>query len=66
MMFGRNMIVVGSHGKHEMRAILLGNTLEKVTKHVVCPVMIICRWCTESHRVEWESRECPPPYWPLA
>jgi universal stress protein A len=36
-----NMIVLGSHGKHAIKTILLGNTVENVTKHAPCPVMII-------------------------
>lgn len=36
-----NMIVLGAHGKHALRTLLLGNTVENVTKHAPCPVMII-------------------------
>ena len=38
---GVNMIVLGAHGKHAWKTLLLGNTVEKVTKHATCPVMII-------------------------
>lgn len=36
-----NMIVLGAHGKHGLKTLLLGNTVENVTKHAPCPVMII-------------------------
>ncbi len=36
-----NMIVLGAHGKRGVRALLLGNTVENVTKHAPCPVMVI-------------------------
>jgi len=36
-----NMIVLGAHGKHAWKTLLLGNTVENVTKHATCPVMII-------------------------
>lgn len=35
------MIVLGAHGKRGLRALLLGNTVENVTKRAPCPVMII-------------------------
>jgi nucleotide-binding universal stress UspA family protein len=35
------MIVLGAHGKRGLKAILLGNTVENVTKHAPCPVMVI-------------------------
>ena len=38
---GVNMIVLGAHGKHAWKTLLLGNTVENVTKHATCPVMII-------------------------
>jgi len=36
-----NIIVLGAHGKHALKTMLLGNTVEKVTKHAPCPVMIV-------------------------
>lgn len=36
-----NLIVLGAHGKHALKTALLGNTVENVTKHAPCPVMII-------------------------
>jgi universal stress protein A len=36
-----NMIVLGAHGKRGVKALLLGNTVENVTRHAPCPVMII-------------------------
>ena len=36
-----NMIVLGAHGKRGLKALLLGNTVENVTKHAPCPVMVI-------------------------
>jgi universal stress protein A len=36
-----DMIVLGAHGKHGLKALLLGNTVENVTRHASCPVMII-------------------------
>ena len=36
-----DMIVLGAHGKRGVRALLLGNTVENVTKHAPCPVMVI-------------------------
>ncbi|MGQ9490408.1 MAG: universal stress protein [Anaerolineae bacterium] len=36
-----NMIVLGAHGKHGLKTLLLGNTVENVTKHAPCPVMVI-------------------------
>ncbi|MGB9592734.1 MAG: universal stress protein [Anaerolineae bacterium] len=38
---GVNMIVLGAHGKRGLRTLLLGNTVENVTKHAHCPVMVI-------------------------
>ncbi|MGC8837819.1 MAG: universal stress protein [Anaerolineae bacterium] len=36
-----DMIVLGAHGKRGLKALLLGNTVENVTKHAPCPVMVI-------------------------
>lgn len=36
-----SMIVLGAHGKRGLKALLLGNTVENVTKHAPCPVMVI-------------------------
>jgi len=36
-----NIIVLGAHGKHALKTMLLGNTVEKVTKHTPCSVMIV-------------------------
>jgi nucleotide-binding universal stress UspA family protein len=35
------MIVLGAHGKRGLKVVLLGNTVENVTKHAPCPVMVI-------------------------
>lgn len=36
-----DMIVMGAHGKRGFKALVLGNTVENVTRHASCPVMII-------------------------
>ena len=36
-----NMIVMGAHGKRGLRALVLGNTTDNVTRRAPCPVMII-------------------------
>jgi universal stress protein A len=36
-----DMIVIGSHGKHGLKTLVLGNTVENVTRRAPCPVMII-------------------------
>jgi len=36
-----DMIVLGSHGKHGLKTLVLGNTVENVTRRAPCPVMII-------------------------
>ncbi|MDH7486579.1 MAG: universal stress protein [Anaerolineae bacterium] len=38
---GIDMIVFGSHGKHGLKTLVLGNTVENVTRRAPCPVMII-------------------------
>jgi nucleotide-binding universal stress UspA family protein len=35
------LIVVGAHGKRGLTGLLLGNTVENVTRHALCPVMVI-------------------------
>jgi nucleotide-binding universal stress UspA family protein len=36
-----DMIVMGAHGKRGLRALMLGNTTDNVTRRAPCPVMII-------------------------
>jgi universal stress protein A len=36
-----DMIVIGSHGKHGLKTLVLGNTVENVTRRAPCPIMII-------------------------
>lgn len=36
-----DMIVIGSHGKHGLKTLVLGNTVENVTRQASCPVMVI-------------------------
>jgi len=36
-----SMIVIGSHGKHGLKAFILGNTVDNVTRRAPCPVMVI-------------------------
>jgi nucleotide-binding universal stress UspA family protein len=38
---GSDLIVMGSHGKRSLGALLLGSTVDHVTKHAECPVMIV-------------------------
>jgi nucleotide-binding universal stress UspA family protein len=39
--FGSDVIVVGSHGRRSVEEILLGSTVERVTKHATCPVLVV-------------------------
>lgn len=38
---GSDLIILGSHGKRSLEALLLGSTVEQVTKHAGCPVMVV-------------------------
>lgn len=38
---GTTMIVIGSHGRRSLGDILLGSTVENVTKHAPCPVLVV-------------------------
>ncbi len=35
------LIVIGSHGKHSLEELLFGSTVENVTKHSNCPVLVV-------------------------
>jgi len=38
---GSDLIVMGSHGRRSLEALLLGGTIERVTRHADCPVMVV-------------------------
>jgi nucleotide-binding universal stress UspA family protein len=38
---GTELIVIGSHGKRSVEELLLGSTVDDVTKRATCPVMVV-------------------------
>jgi len=38
---GATLIVMGSHGKRSVEELLLGSTVENVTRQANCPVLVV-------------------------
>jgi len=38
---GSDVVVIGSHGKRSLEELLMGSTVEQVTKRAVCPVLVV-------------------------
>ena len=38
---GSDLVAMGSHGKHGLEDLLMGSTVEHVTKRATCPVLVV-------------------------
>jgi len=38
---GASLIIMGSHGKRSLEELILGSTVERVTRHANCPVLVV-------------------------